>query len=410
MLAAPEPCMSRALLRSDPLPSASENARDVRRRAVRSLAAEFAMRAAQHDRDGSFPFENFERLHHKGLLAVTVPVEYGGSGGTLNEAASIVRTIAGAEPSTALVLAMQYIQHAVAAQTRRWPSPLHERVARDAVTRGALINAVRVEPELGTPARGGLPATVARRVAEGWRISGHKIYCTGAPILGWLAVWARTEDSAPQVGPWLVPMASPGIRIVETWDQLGMRASGGHDIIFEDVLVPEDHAVDLRPPAAWSTPEPTALAWNTLLIAALYLGIADAARDWLFGHLNRRAPSNLGAPLASLLRFEEAAGEIEALLRTSDALLRAALAQVDGGAPADATDASLVKLVVTDNAIRALERAMSLIGNSALARKNPLERHYRDVLCGRIHTPQNDSVLVAAGRAALARYSEEKAS
>lgn len=53
---------------------------------------------------------------------------------------------------------------------------------------------------------------------------------------------------------------------------------------------------------------------------------------------------------------------------------------------------------------------MSLIGNSAFARKNPLERHYRDVLCGRIHTPQNDTVLTAAGRAALARYSEEKAS
>jgi alkylation response protein AidB-like acyl-CoA dehydrogenase len=386
---------------------AQERGRSARLRAARGLATDFAARAVEHDRDASFPFENFVRLHQAGLLGLTVATEHGGGGAGLGEAAAIVRLIAAAEPATALVLAMQYIQHAVAAQTRRWPAALHERVARAAVAEGALINAVRVEPELGTPARGGLPKTVARRVAGGWRISGHKIYCTGAPTLGWFNVWARTEDEAPQVGAWLVPAQVPGIRIVETWDHLGLRASGSHDVIFDDVLVPEDHAADIRPPGAWAASEPIATAWNTLVVSALYLGIADAARDWLFGYLKRRVPSNLGAPLASLPRFEEAAGEIEALLRTSDTLLTAAINAVDCGAPPDATEAGLVKFTVTDNAIRAVERAVSLTGNAGLARANPLERHYRDVLCGRIHTPQNDSVLTAAGRAALARHTEE---
>jgi len=60
-----------------------------------------------------------------------------------------------------------------------------------------------------------------------------------------------------------------------------------------------------------------------------------------------------------------------------------------------------VKYTVTSNAIRTLELALQLSGNHGLSRNNPLERHYRDVLCSRIHTPQNDSILTAAGRAAL---------
>ena len=56
---------------------------------------------------------------------------------------------------------------------------------------------------------------------------------------------------------------------------------------------------------------------------------------------------------------------------------------------------------VFDNAIRAVELALQLSGNHGLTRHNPLERHWRDVLCSRIHTPQNDAVLVAAGKRAL---------
>ncbi|MEX5624701.1 acyl-CoA dehydrogenase, partial [Pseudomonas syringae] len=75
---------------------------------------------------------------------------------------------------------MQYLQHFRLQDEDRWPEHLRLQVARDAVADGALINAFRVEPELGTPARGGLPATVARRTTEGWRLSGRKIYSTGS--------------------------------------------------------------------------------------------------------------------------------------------------------------------------------------------------------------------------------------
>ena len=61
----------------------------------------------------------------------------------------------------------------------------------------------------------------------------------------------------------------------------------------------------------------------------------------------------------------------------------------------------LTRCVVTNNAVEAIEAALSLTGNHGLARANPLQRHYRDALCGRVHTPQDDATRTMLGRLAL---------
>jgi alkylation response protein AidB-like acyl-CoA dehydrogenase len=77
-----------------------------------------------------------------------------------------------------------------------------------------------------------------------------------------------------------------------------------------------------------------------------------------------------------------------------------------GGAEANhaATEASLAKVLISRNVIAISERALSLCGNPGLAYAHPLQRHYRDALCSRIHTPQEDTVLEAAGRDALTAH------
>lgn len=297
---------------------------------------------------------------------------------------------------------MQYCFHSGINENPRWSRPLRELVQRDAADSGALINALRVEPELGTPARGGLPATVARRIANGWNVSGHKIYSTGIPILKWLGVWGRTDEPEPRTGFFLIPRSVPGIRVVETWDHLGLRASGSHDVILENVVVPEDHAVDVRRPADWTGIQAGHQnIWMSVLLAELYNAIARAARNWLIQFARTRVPSNLGAPLATLPRFQEALGHIEVLLWTNRALLDRAIASADPGEPMGAREGNLLKFTVTNNAIAAVEKAVEVTGNHGLDRRNPLERHYRDILCGRIHTPQNDKGLLDAGRTAF---------
>ncbi len=365
------------------------------------LASGFAARASQHDRDASFPFENFDQLSEAGLLALTVPAALGGAGAGALEAARIINIIGKADASTALGLSMHYIQHLVMAKSSRWPLRLVRKLARETIEGVALINALRVEPDLGSPSRGGLPATIARRTETGWRLSGRKIYSTGAPVLKWYTVWAKTDEANPRVGLFLVPAGLPGTRIVETWDHLGLRASGSHDIVFDDVVFPLDHEIDVREPSEWRTPDYTHATVQAIFIAAIYDGVARAARDWLVGFLRDRVPSNLGASLATLPRAQEIVGGIEARLAVNARLIDSFAGDFDDGVVLSTSESHIIKLTVTNNAVAAVEDALSLTSNHGLTRANPLERHYRDVLCGRVHTPQDDTTRVAAGRLAL---------
>ncbi len=367
---------------------------------LKGITAAFEATAVMHDRDSSFPFENFDLLHRHGLLALTVPAERGGGGADLATAARVVRAVARGEASTALVLVMQYLAHRIVVSA--WPAEIRDVLADDAVRSGALINALRVEPELGTPARGGLPATVARRVPGGWRISGTKIYSTGIPILRWLNVWGRTDEAEPRVGFFLVPHDAPGITVNPTWNHMGMRASGSHEVVFQDVFVPEEYGADLRAPAAWAERGTETLSWMIVLQSVIYDAVANASRDWLVRYLGERTPSNLGAPLSSLPRFQEAVGEIDSRLLTNRTLLDALTQAADAGQPWPAERALLVKHIVTTNVIAVTARALELTGNPGLSRNNPLERHHRNALCSRIHTPQDDVILATAGRAAFA--------
>ncbi len=365
------------------------------------LASEFATRAAQHDRDASFPFENFRDLADAGLLALTVPAALGGGGATAGEAAKIINIIGKADPSTALVLSMHYIQHLVMARSTRWPGRLSRKLARETIEGVALINALRVEPDLGSPSRGGLPATMARKTETGWRLSGRKIYSTGAPILKWYAVWAKTDEPEVRVGLFLVPAGLPGTQIVETWDHLGLRASGSHDVVFDDVVFPLDHEIDVRRPDEWKIPDFTQATIHTIFVASIYDGIARAARDWLVEFLKNRKPSNLGASLATLPRAQEIVGGIEARLAVNARLIESFAGDFDDGVELSASESNIIKLTVTNNAVAVVEDALSLTSNHGLTRANPLERHYRDVLCGRVHTPQDDATRLNAGRLAL---------
>jgi alkylation response protein AidB-like acyl-CoA dehydrogenase len=365
------------------------------------LAPGFAERAPLHDRTGSFPFENFQELSDAGLLSLPVPVTLGGEGAGVRETAQVIGLVAKADAATGLVLAMHYIHHLAIARSTTWPAHLARRLGREAVEGRALVNALRVEPDQGSPSRGGLPASTVTRTPAGWRLSGRKIYSTGAPILKYYTVWAKTDEPEVRVGLFLVPAGLPGTTIVETWDHMGLRASGSHDVVFDDVLFPLDHEIDLRKPSEWGVPDVTQATVQAVLVGAVYDGVARAARDWVVEFLKNRVPSSLGAPLATLSRAQEIVGDIEAKLAVNARLLDTFARDIDGGATLTASEANIIKLTVTNNAIAAVEDALSLTSNHGLSRTNPLERHFRDVMCGRVHTPQDDATRISAGRLAL---------
>ncbi|CUR60804.1 Acyl-CoA dehydrogenase type 2 domain-containing protein (fragment) [metagenome] len=269
----------------------------------------------------------------------------------------------------------------------------------------ALVNALRVEPELGTPSRGGLPATLARRDGDHWLLSGRKIYSTGGAGLSRMLVYARTDEESPRVGSFIVRPEQDGVVVQETWDHLGLRASRSDDVHLEDVVVSLGDVVGLNEPGG-PRPGLDAVfgAWNALGLTSLYLGVADAATTWLAGFLHDRTPTSLGASLATLPRFQAAIGEIESSLRVAHRVVECAADGVDAGDATALADAGPAKLNGNRAAINAVEQALALTGNHGLSRANPLERHYRDVLCSRVHVPQDDQIVTAAGRSALDRH------
>lgn len=361
------------------------------------ISQTLASSAAEVDRRGAFPATNFALLRQHHLLSLALPASAGGGGADLATCRAVISAVAQGEPSTALILIMQFLNARRLGEDSLWPASVRRQVAHSIAQQGALINALRVEPALGTPARGGLPATTARRDADGWRISGEKIYATGSVGLSWFLVWGRSDDEDPLVGAWLVPAAAPGIRIEEEWDHLGMRATCSHRVVLEAVWVPLENAVNV---SRWSASRhglnDEENLWMAVLLGSLYDAVAQAARHDFIRFLQQRAPTNLGQPLATLPRFQELTGRIDTLLFTSRTLLNSAQA---GEIAAD--DAAKVKQVVIDNAIRSVQLMVESIGNHALTRTHAFERHLRNVLCGRIHTPQDDALFTAAGKAAL---------
>jgi len=369
--------------------------------ALPPMLAAIAEDAPFRDRDARFPTASIARLHRAGVLSLTVPLALGGGGAGLTLAAGAVRQVGQACPATALILAMQLGKQAALARDQVLPEALRERIGSEAVQEGALINALRVEPELGSPTRGGLPATTAWRTEGGWRLSGHKRYATGAPGLRWMDVLARTDEDPLRLGRFFVEAETRGVTIRETWNHLGLRASGSHEVIFEDVFIPDERVAGLAPAPLFKGSDAEQAIWNALLIGAVYTGVAHAARRWVIGFLRGRSPTGLGAPLATLDGVQEKVGAIEGLLAINARVTEAMAAATDAGRTPAASESGLVKVTLAENAIRAVEIAVSLAGNHGHDRTHPLERHWRDVQCARVHVPNEDAARRTAGRQAL---------
>ena len=203
---------------------------------VEALAAT----APVSDATGAFPHDGIRAVHRAGLLGLSVAKRYGGPELPLGDLARVAAALGRGDPSVAVISLMTLFSHRQQAQRGHWPVALYRQVLEDSRHRPVLINGARVEPELGSPARGGLPSTIARRTATGWSISGTKRFVTGIEGLAYVLVWAGTDETPQRVGTFVVPAGAPGIHIAGDWKSLGMRATGSHDVVFDRVEVGRD--------------------------------------------------------------------------------------------------------------------------------------------------------------------------
>ncbi|WP_199620844.1 acyl-CoA dehydrogenase family protein [Paenibacillus alkalitolerans] len=356
---------------------------------VEALAGRFADRAGAHDLEGSFPFENFEDLRNAGYLKITVPKAFGGDELSLYEMVLLQERLAYGDGSTALAVGWHVGQVLHLRTSRKWPDSLFAQLCRDVVSDGAMINTFATEAATGSPTRGGRPETTAVRTDGGWLITGRKTFSTLSPILDRFVVSAYIPEE-DRTAEFLV-FASDRVTVAETWDTIGMRATGSHDVVLDGAFAAEDARI---------TGKGTDDGGGWLLhIPACYIGIALAARDFVLKYAQTYRPNYLTGPIAELPWVEQSIGQIEVELRTARSLLYAAADRWDREPmerrPHLKPELGLAKYVATNNAIKVVDMAMRIAGGASLSRTFPLERYYRDVRAG-LHNPPMDNMVLQA--------------
>lgn len=372
---------------------------------ARELARGFSERAPDHDRAGTFPFENFEELREAGFFGLTVPRRFGGSEASLGEYLGVLEAIAYGDGSTALSFMMHLKTFGQEREARAYPPEWVERMARGAVERGELVNTVATEEGLGSPAGGGMPDTTAVRDGEGWRLSGRKTFTTLAPLLHYFIVLARVDEPGgrPRLANFMVLRDDPGLRIEETWDSLGMRATGSHDAVFEDIRLGADRLLNARNQGAADARGGAGMAWFALGLCAVTLGVATAARDYAVAYARERTP-NSNRTIKEYPGVRTRIARMDLLLQRSRALMLDACAAWESGRDAGMPALNRIAVAKVDtlnSCIEAVDLAMRVVGGVSLQKRRPIERYWRDVRAPLHNPPIEDRALEMLARSAL---------
>ena len=371
------------------------------------LAADFAIRAGEHDRDNSFPVENVTRMKECGYTALVIPETHGGLGADLEDYVLCQEQLAQGCAATALAINMHLFGlGSMVERITGEPEGPEQSLFLDAIGRGKqILGGGLSEPETGGD--WGVFATTARRDGEFYILNGRKTFTSLSPVIDLFMVMATIEDSSPPASAtFVIPRAVPGLQLIETWDAMGMRATASHDLVIKDVRVPAIAMSQSRPVGPLDGQAISLFAWFSLSVAAVYTGVAIAALKFTREFAGRYQPLTLPRPIKYLPGIQFAVAEADTLIAQARALYvsvaREYLSQT-GSFKGETGLARLVmaKYVATNNAIRAVDCCMEAVGAHGMLKKFPMERYYRDVRAGVNHPLSNARARELIGKAAL---------
>jgi alkylation response protein AidB-like acyl-CoA dehydrogenase len=362
------------------------------------LSTEFAARAAEHDRDGSYPFEAIDALKAARYFAAPIPIDLGGLGVTSAHDLVVASSrLARGDASVAIGVNMHLVavhnmerrrQVAVAAgaerRARGYASSLQQ-IAHDGVVLAAAIS------ERGQDLT--RPGTVATRTESGWRIDGRKMFCTMSPAATdlYVAVTYTDGEGIERYAYAMVPTNSRGVVVHDDWDALGMRASGSNTISLQGVKLSQS-GVRGGFPAGDPLPYMERNLLAGPLHAAASLGIAESAdaiaRRGIAGRINGDARPRMQVA-DNAVDLAAARGVLSRAAGLIDQH-RAANPTSDGTAEqleALFAEAQAAKAFVNEAAARIVDRALALSGGAGYLNGSPLARAYRDVKAGSFMHP-----------------------
>jgi len=367
-----------------------------------SLASRLEARAEEGDRSGRLPGGDLEDLRGGGLLGLMVPKRLGGAGASFVEYTRVATALGRASGATALVYNMHASVTGAIAQTpdelvRSFGAAPSYFAARDRVleaARDGAFYAVAMS-ERGAGARLSALTTTYSTTERGFRIVGSKSFVTGAGLAHAYLVAASRGGEGGAVSYFLVP-AGEGVAVEETWDSLGMRATGSHDLHL-DVEVDADALVGGAEGVGLVFAELMPY-WLVASYAAVYVGVSRAAIDAAVADLRGRGLDHLPAVRARI-------GRADAAVASAELVVLEAARHVDQ-APGSAEANRWVwraKLLAGDTAVAVASSMLEAAGASASRRGHPLERLYRDARCGALQPATSDVCADWLGLSTLGR-------
>ncbi len=358
-----------------------------------------APRAANIDRQASFPFDNYADLRDSGFLGLCIPKAQGGLGADLKTYSLVSATLGKYCGATALTFNMH-------ACSSLWTGLLSEELDMSSEQRThhkhsqkihidrILSGAIYAQPfsEGSAAAAGKAPfGTTAKKVEGGWLINGKKIFASlsdGADYFGILATEDLGNDTKSMRDTLYIAIArtAPGLTIAGDWDPMGMRGTTSRNLVFNDVFVTD--AEQMMPRGMYFQ---AAQRWPHMFttLSPTYMGIAVAAYEFTVKYL-RGEVQGMGPPVKrrQFATKQLTVAQMHITLEQTRCLFLRMLedAKIDPSKEARLRAYSS-QFTVMENAQELARLAIRTCGGQSMLKSLPLERLYRDARCGSLMLP-----------------------
>ena len=334
--------------------------------------------ARKWDAGDAFPAEVFKKLAGLGVVGLTVPEEFGGSGPDILATMVTIEELA----TRGMAVVNGYIMAACYAgmNLAEVGSPEQKRELLPRVASGDLLFAYGIsEPDVGSDVAS--VRTRARRVGDKVVINGAKRFCSGPRFANYIYAVVNSDPDLPRyenLSILLVPPDAPGVTI-EPQQTMGLKGAGTSDVTFQDVEVPAWNIVGGE--EGWNRGWPMlvgpGLDVEKIEVAALALGNARAAVDDAWEYAQQR--EQFGKPICTLQSIRHMLAEVKTKLEACRLMTYHAAHLLNRGVPAS-VETSMAKLFVSDTALEIALTCQKVMGAYGYVRDFDMERYVRDAL------------------------------
>jgi butyryl-CoA dehydrogenase/short/branched chain acyl-CoA dehydrogenase len=348
----------------------------------------------QMDDEQQFASGLLKQIYDLGLMAIEIPEELGGAGGSFFDSVLAIEAISTVDPAVAVLVDVH--NTLVVNALRRWASEKQKKhwlpkLAADTVGAYALS-------ETGSGSDAFALQTRAEEVGSGFRLTGRKLWISNAREAGLFIVFATLDPAAGYKGitAFLVEKDTPGFTVGRKEDKLGIRASSTCELVFDGCEVPEENLLG-EPGKGYKIAIET-LNEGRIGIGAQMLGLAEGA----WGHAARYAKDRrqFGKPIGEFQAVQFTLAEMAMEIEAAKLMVYNAARLKDAGRPY-VREAAMTKLFASQVAERVASQCVEVFGGNGFVRDYPAEKYYRDAKIGKIYEGTSNMHLMTIAKQVL---------